>query len=157
MIILISILDLSQMQNDSVIELDVNKLSPTQYKKLKEYIFTYLKQEENKLYHLSDKLFKDISFLNKREESLHQSLDNKKSLINNIERDNINDYNKNKVFDSNISANNKIENKFNINQNINSNEVIYNNYIKQKSNEFKNIFYNPMNSIYQVEDNKIPH
>ena len=155
---MISILDLSQMQNDSVIELDINKLSPTQYKKLKEYIFTYLKQEENKLYNLSDKLFKDISFLNKREESLHQSLDNKKSLINNLEKEkdnNIKDYNKNKVFDNNISDNNKIENKFNINQNINLNEAMYNNYIKQKSNEFNNIFYNPQNSIYQIEDNKI--
>ena len=150
---MISILDLSQMQKDSVIELDVNKLSPTQYKKLKEYIFNYLKQEENKLYNLSDKLFKDISFLSEREESLHQSLDNKKPLINNLERekDNIKDYNKNKVFDSN----NKFENKFNINQNINSNEAIYNNYIKQKNNKFNNIFYNPQNSIYQVEDNKI--
>lgn len=157
---MISALDLSQMQNDSVIELDVNNLSPDQYKKLKEYIFNYLKQEENKLYNLSDKLFKDIkdiSFLNKKEESFHQSLDNKKSWINNLERDkdNINDYNKNKVYDSNISANNKIENKFNINQNINSNEAIFNNYMRQKSNEFNNMLYNPQNSIYQGEDNKL--
>ena len=154
---MISALDISQMQNDSVFELDINNLSPTHYKKLREYIFNYLKQEENKLYNLSDKLFKDISFINKKEESVYQSLENKKNWINNLERekDNINDYNKNKIYDSNISANNKIENKFNLNKNINSNEAIYNNFMKKKSNELNNIFYNPQNSIYQGEDNKL--
>lgn len=144
---MISVLDLSQQQNDSVIELDVNNLTPTQYKKLREYIFNCLKQEENKLYNLSDKLFKDNSFLNKKEEPVHQNLDNKKSWVN--------DYNKNKVYDSNISASNKVENKFNFNQNINSNEIIYNNIMKQKSNEFNNMIFNPQNSIYQGEDNKL--
>ena len=84
-------------------------------------------------------------------------MENKKNWINNLERDkdNINDYNKNKIYDSNISANNKIENKFNLNKNINSNEAIYNNFMKKKSNELNNIFYNPQNSIFQGEDNKL--
>ena len=154
---MISALDLSQIQNDSVFKLDINDLSLTQYKNLKEYIFNCLKQEENKLYKLSDKLFKDNSSFNKKEESVQQCLDNKKSWIKNLERnkENINDYSKNKVSNSNISFSDKIENKFNINQNVNSHEAIYNNYMKQKNNEFNNMFFNSQNNIYHGIDNKL--
>lgn len=168
---LFSVLNISNNKNDSFIELDINELSPEKYKKLKEYIFNCLKEEENKLYNLGEKLFsfRENSSLKKKDDSISPNLDsnsiknNKPSLINE-ENNNINNsknsnkiekkniYNKN-IYNNNIfsylgrSNEDKIENKY---YNQKSDEGnIPNNFLKQKNNDIKNMLYNPQNNIFQ--------